>query len=165
MCRLQIIHLHQFLKRHLSEFHWCTLRLAEGPPFCTWRTVRKRGCKGKPLLRPKEYMRSMSTDSGPFSGKRNLRRIFGYGWIWDMDGGCGWIPMDWLYRIFLDSQSPRARSWKVRRSKRETICKSELHCSRSLSKLKESFSCCAKNPLPKIGYTTWRQNHQVAILK
>lgn len=47
-----------------------TLRLAKGPPFCTWRTVRKRGCKGKPLLRPKEYMRSMSTDSGPFSGKK-----------------------------------------------------------------------------------------------
>ena len=71
-----------------------TLPLAKGPPFCTWRTVRKRGCKGKPLLRPKEYMRSMSTDSGPFSGKKKLDASLdtdGYGIWMDVASGFRWI--------------------------------------------------------------------------
>mmetsp|Transcript_134723 Transcript_134723/g.430428 ORF Transcript_134723/g.430428 Transcript_134723/m.430428 type:complete len:248 (-) Transcript_134723:8679-9422(-) len=32
-------------------------------PFCTWRTVRNRRCNGRPLARPKEYIKSMSTGS------------------------------------------------------------------------------------------------------
>lgn len=62
-----------------------------------------------------------------------------YGWMW--------LPgFQWIIQDICGFTLTRRRKSQVLQE--ETICKSELHCSRSLSKLKESFSkSCAKTPL------------------
>lgn len=86
----------------------------------------------------------MSTDSGPFSGRKKLDASLdtdGYGIWMDAASGFPWIIKD----ICGFTITRRTKSQVLQE---ETICKSELHCSRSLSKLKESFSrSCAKTPL------------------
>ena len=58
-----------------------------------------------------------------------------------------WLPgFRWIIKDICGFTITRRRKSQVLQE--ETICKSELHCSRSLSKLKESFSrSCAKTLL------------------